>query len=663
MGRKTRKLIKKLIKSRKLIKTRKTRKTRRTKKINKLRKTYKMRGGVDFSTIKISAKPALNIATKTTSCFLNQLFQPSTQYKNASDVLIKDNYDTFEITKYGFGSYENMIASLEVFIKKNINFKDTILDVVLQYVKNKKTKKSSKLPAILEIITDLKIVSSDLAYFFTKDPRKILNTSVVELIPSTIKPYIDTGIIGTDKGSYNRPLETVLKEIISPLINPAHINPTQSSIGRTSARRSSHKKSKRDIIDQIKSFIMKSDYSAEVENGWYLSTILLELVTNILINLDLTNSSELQMNLIQLNNEQIITCELLNYLILNKSENLINENKDINFNFGELYDSMRIIPTSATHAPTADADYDIINEFTILDFFLEKNTTGILPPFILLLISCRINPAINIARGELPTDIDENDIKAMTDFKTMLQTTLKLNTQITNCDTIKPAMTMREKVTSLFTRTNKKTAQAEKAEKASTIEEEAEEGEEAAEEAAEESFHTPRDGEPNEIANEANVANEPLTTCTPNKQPSGFFGTTMASVSGAIINSYINPILKQVCRDLNSNNFSWNTLDGLHGIISDINLVKALLPIKGAIKTNICYSLAPYTTFFPLDITRYISTKFFPKDDKTFMEMMAKYEKNISIAYKDEPTYVKPLCIPIDIMNKVVTNKYVDIEA
>ena len=120
MGRKTRKLIKKLIKSRKLIKTRKTRKTRRTKKINKLRKTYKMRGGVDFSTIKISAKPALNIATKTTSCFLNQLFQPSTQYKNASDVLIKDNYDTFEITKYGFGSYENMIASLEVFIKKNI---------------------------------------------------------------------------------------------------------------------------------------------------------------------------------------------------------------------------------------------------------------------------------------------------------------------------------------------------------------------------------------------------------------------------------------------------------------------------------------------------------------------------------------------------------------
>ena len=603
-----------------------------------------MRGGVDFSNIKISAKPALNIATKTTSCFLNQLFQPSTQ----------DNYDTFEITKYGFGSYENMIESLEVFIKNNNNFKDTILDVVLKYVKNKKTKESAKLPAILEIITDLKIVSSDLAYFFTKDPRKILNTSVVELIPSTIKPYIDTGIIGMDKGSYNKPLETVLKEIISPLINPAHVNPTRSSIGRTSARRSSHKKSKRDIIDQIKSFIMKSDYSAEVENGWYLSTILLELVTNILINLDLTNSSQLMMNLIQLNNEQIIICELLNYLILNKSETLINENKNVNFNFGELYDSMRTIQMDATHAPTADADYDIINEFTILDFFLEKNTTGILPPFILLLMSCRINPAINIARGESPTDIDENDIKAMTDFKIMLQTMLKLNTQITNCDTIKPATTIRKRVTSLFTRTNKKTT---KAAKTSTIKEEADE------EADEELFHTPRDGSMDIIANEANRANESLTTCTPNKQPSGFFGTTVASVARAVINSYVNPIIKQVCRDLNSNKFSWNTLDDLHGIISDINLVKKLLPITDSITKNICYSLAPYTTFFPLDITRYISTKIFPKNNKTFMELITNYERNIIIAYKDEPAYIKPLCIPINIMNKVVTNEYVESEA
>ena len=94
--------------------------SKKQKSKKRTRQTYKkMRGGIDFSHIKISAKSALHIATNTAFCFLNQLVQPTTSYRNTDGNSVKDTYDTFETTKYSFGSYNTMIRSLNAFIEQN----------------------------------------------------------------------------------------------------------------------------------------------------------------------------------------------------------------------------------------------------------------------------------------------------------------------------------------------------------------------------------------------------------------------------------------------------------------------------------------------------------------------------------------------------------------
>ena len=605
-------------------KSKKSKKSKKQKSKKSTRQTYKkMRGGIDLSHIKISAKPALHIATNTAFCFLNQLVQPTTSYRNADGNSVKDAYDTFETTKYSFGSYDTMISSLNAFIEENKEiFENTILDVILKEKKEKKEGKSSGLPAILKIITDLKIVSSNLAYFFTKNPQQILDTSIIKLLPSTVQPYLDSAA-----SSYDKSLESILKKIISPLINNLHNKPPPSSAPSPHTRRSSQNKSKVDIIEQIKQFIMKGDYNAESENGWYLSTILLELITNMLINLDLTNS--VVYTLAQLNSDHIMTCELINYFLLNKTIESVSEDRaetkeDINFNFTKLYNSIRL---TGTESSTVDADYDVINDFTILDFFnKDKNPSGILPPFILLLTSIRINPSINV-------DSDKGSIKAMEKIKTMLKTMIKLNTKI-DCDAVQTNTTAMSRVRGLFSR------------RPETVKNKAEEEEE------DETYATPRE--------EPTVINTIETTCSPQKKPSTRFEKFKAGITEKItekgLNRYLNPIIKQVCTDLNNNTLSWKTLDGLNDIISNINTANTFLPIKGILQYNICYSLAPYTTFFPLDITRYISTKIFKENDTTFLDLMAKFENNIITSYKNEPTYVDPLCIPMSIMNTIAGN-------
>ena len=241
---KKRSIKKRSIKKQKLKKSR-TRKNRGRKP----RKT--MRGGVEFPDIKLPETQTTNIVLNTTSYFLKQLFA-STDGK----------YEKFNTTKYHFGNYENMIASLKYLMQHDIEgvkpFEDTILDAILKLKTEQK-----ELPALIKIIGSLKLTSSNIAYFFTKNPQEKLNTPIIELVPEYIKNYINKDNATTRK------LEDVLKVIISPLIDDAATEKSYS------------------IVEQLKRFVMKSDYEGNVQDGWYLSTILLELITNVLTNLDL----------------------------------------------------------------------------------------------------------------------------------------------------------------------------------------------------------------------------------------------------------------------------------------------------------------------------------------------------------------------------------------
>ena len=76
---------------------------KRGKNIHKINKKYTQRGGIDIKDIKISAGPALNIASNTISAFLKSIFESP------------DGYDKERLSKYNFGTYDNMIVCLTTF--------------------------------------------------------------------------------------------------------------------------------------------------------------------------------------------------------------------------------------------------------------------------------------------------------------------------------------------------------------------------------------------------------------------------------------------------------------------------------------------------------------------------------------------------------------------
>ena len=69
--------------------------------------------------------------------------------------------------------------------------------------------------------------------------------------------------------------------------------------------------------------------------------------------------------------------------------------------------------------------------------------------------------------------------------------------------------------------------------------------------------------------------------------------------------------------------------------------------------------LAPYSTFFPLDIKRYIEDHILNKghNKAVFKETINRYEDKLIKFYKTHTIYDEPLCPPISIMNEVIKPK------
>ena len=116
----------------------------------------------------------------------------------------------------------------------------------------------------------------------------------------------------------------------------------------------------------------------------------------------------------------------------------------------------------------------------------------------------------------------------------------------------------------------------------------------------------------------------------------------------------INPIYNAVCKAIQDKKFTWNSFDSIDSLVSKAHWFQSAT--ASLIISNIGYMLVPYTTFFPLDIKRYIEDYIFDKEGNKikFTETMNRYETKLIEWYKGSSLYTEPLCPPISIMNEVV---------
>ena len=481
------------------------------------------------------------------------------------------------------------------------------------------------MPAILKVITSLKLSSSNLAYFFTKNPKEdILDKSVLDLtlnnVKDTLKQYIDiidakeslsqddtsTDDTSTDDTSTDdtrtddtRTVEKLLQEVISPVIDAGA---EEGSIP---------------FIEHIKNFIMKCDNPTAPQCGWYLSTIFIELITNILNNLVLTKSNSFLKMVEEINKGQIFRCEFIDYLFLNKETRI----KDIY----DLYKKSREGIVFESEMITFD-----VSELTILDFFdATKNPHGILPPFILFLLSTRVNPDINYN----PHKIKKNSIYAMLTPGCDMKRGLK--------EGLIPAAH-----TAAFVAPNDNSSS-----DSSRSSSRSSSSDRSRSDSSRSSSSSQRGGikilglkfgkEDDKFYDASDTV---TTSCTAES-------TLIGRMSGKLT---INPIYNAVCKAIQDKKFTWNSFDGIDSLVSKAHWFEGAT--ASLIISNVGYMLVPYTTFFPLDIKRYIEDYIFDKEGNKikFIETMNRYETNLIDYYKRNSLYEEPLCPPVSIMNEVI---------
>jgi len=564
-------------------------KHKRSKHKRSKHKRSKQEGGFDFSDFEFSLDPAMNIASKTLSVFLANLLQSS------------DDFDTATKTKYHFSTYENMINVLETFSK------DTIAGHIISSLNDKQ-----ELPSIISIFSSLRIVPSNIVYLFCANPTE-------SVFQKPIKDFIPKKISEKYLGQLDLKTTMIMEDFLTEVLNPVLMNQPFVCFKNKSFKPPSQGTNKilgPTIIEQIKNFIMKFNFMEKKSNGLYLSTLLLELITNIVHNLGLTHNSEenapnkFNDYLKELNEKYIISSDLLSVLIENKFDLVFLYR---NFNKESETDSA---PLNVT---------DEMKEYTIMNFFdKSKNSNGILPPFILLLLSLKINPS---AKNE--------------DIKKYIDNSIKDNS-IKNKSSSKPGTfsKLSTKMSNLFKRNNQ-------TQKLSTVNE----NKQAEEEEEEEEYF---DAEEEEYSDAPKIIIKPgeeigPTTCT-EQEPTIL---TKFAKKNVII-----PILKKIQADLEHNRLSWNSFDGLKDMEKIIRHIK-MIGLGNTLIENLCYNLAPYTTFLPFNINDYFIHTLLKLNSKSinrFNSRMNTYEKAIIEHYRKNSDWQgqkSPQCVPLTLMEEI----------
>ena len=613
-------------------KGRKTRKIKNKKRVMNAKKTFrrkKMKGGV-LPTHFISQQFAL----KMVNCAVDNLLKPETCY------------DRIDSTKYKYGTYDKMITALTIFVNdpNNLNFKGTILDELLKenikltqklknpqstnffnktatnftkvatYVKKKITPSkpivctnTTDFPKILIMICSLKIKSSNIAYLFDKNFNdKWEETALDSFIPANIKEYfIDEKVL---PGSSSNIISKPLKEIIETILGNSGI---------------------KNIISQIKLLIMKypieplepaEKNTSEDFNGWYLFTIIMEMITSILQNIELNKVENIFKPIIELMDGYIIKCELIPYLKKNSfSLKTVYKNMGLGYNLQTCNEKNENI--------TSDI---YIYDYNIYDFFSQKkNELGILPPFVLLLLSCRINPEIN------NTPPANAKLKLFKEYMIKSLDPLARNSSSSTDSSLSNESSSSNKSSSSTDSSLSNKSSSSTDSSLSTVSS-----------SSTDSFKSL----PPSI--------DPPTTCT--VLPISFIKNYAYKFAYEKSRNFIisNLNLPTILACINGNNLNWNTFDNILEILDILKKHSNFAQFinDNTIYHNLAYYLAPYTIYSPLNIIEYIHTKLPESNQIDFYSIFSFYEEKIFSEYKKNITYTNPNCVPLTIMNEMKNN-------
>ena len=298
----------------------------------------------------------------------------------------KGGVSPYDLTSYTFGTFENMKNDLTRFIEMNEDYyKDTMLDTILKCINEGKT--FNDLPGIIQLIMKLEIKPSNVLWLI----KSYLN---IEPGDSEDKESFD-GLLKVlnEFGLLDEPFIDIVRTIPSP-----------------------------------EELFTKEPVVVDKSYGWAIISKLLHVIIDALVTILDIDLRELDLSELGLGNygknysydkeNSLIQSSLINHLNnpVSGGGNHKKEPKQSGgvkmaldtFLKGYIYDQVK---------EDGDPDIDFAQAFEkidkIEDFFNQAtNPVGVLPPVVLFVLTCRINPIINNFKNE----------KALTHRKTILET-------------------------------------------------------------------------------------------------------------------------------------------------------------------------------------------------------------------------------------------------
>jgi hypothetical protein len=457
----------------------------------------------------------------------------------------------YDITKYKFNTFEFMIECLTEFIKNPIHYelyyKDSILDLLL------KNTPISELPHIIQLILKLEIKPANAIYYINDklgyDAKKKTTGSFLDKIYEIdkIQKLIDTNRNEHMVGSIDGWM--ILSQIVDLLIKI--LNDIQNNLGIQ--------------------FTDENDDLFEVLVG--------------IIGVENTDIIKKIMQYIKLiiSDDAFIECGLLKYL-LNETDTSETDTDELS-PFEKLYE--KIIPSALPLKKRMTKEIKSIEDF----FNPSINTEGIMPPFILVLLSCRINPAIN----------DPAKKNTMDPYrKTIISYMNKFKFCCSPCcfDTCVDCNKHKDTIPVLA-------------------------------------------GPNQTLATTRAIA----TTCDTDISTQKL--TTILSILNIITRSNIN---KDMCPSLCGNNVvAWNTFDPIFKLFTN---KRDMVVFNDASQRFLFDTIIPYSTFIPLNVNAYFNEVVYRNQDPLFDKKIDFFERRVLAAYENNE-YTDPTCVPNKIMDKI----------
>jgi len=479
---------------------------------------------------------------------------------------IDSKFFNYKPNDYSFQDFNTMMTMLDKFIHQGENYKTyfegSILDEILKNYKTNIPIDFSKLPSIIQLILKLEIKPSNAIYFINYkfgygDNVKKTNSLLDKIYAiEKVKKLIDMDRSESNTEDING-IDgwIVLSQILDLLIKLVGILLKENNIDITA--------------DYTKIYDALKDIIAEFvgKDSKYYIDILKQIIEYVkLIIAD----------------DNFIECGLLNYLL--KKE----EREDEEGPFHELYETIFKKEKDGRNPIKVYSDINRIE-----DFFIEnKNSSGIMPPFILVLLSFRINPNINDLANPVMKSYHATIMTYMNKVNFCCSKDLCCAgiCQNSNC----PNYT-----------------------KSASI---------------------------NPSASVDPSASVKGTTC----DSVDISNERVAKVLGYLNYARRTNINSKMCPSLCSA-INWNTFDPIFNLFTNISDFFTSRPV---VQQFLFDTIIPYSTFLPLNINSYFNEVVYRKEDPYFDKKIEFFETEVLKAY-EKNEYTNPICVPNKIMSGI----------